>query len=180
MPVPRANAQMEVKIFGRARLSRAAPIYALHRSARQSLALPGRSSRPSVAAFTLIELIVVILIIAVLMGLAFPAFQGLQNQAKRAQARNDLVQIVTAVNAFYAEYGRYPLADLRHDLRPRRHLECCALQRIAGHARADTKSATNSLHLAAGGKGSSQTAFRHRNQHRRRPIFRSLGRGLPR
>ncbi len=101
---------MEVKLFGRARLSRAAPIYALHRSARQNLALPGRSSRPSVGAFTLIELIVVILIIAVLMTLAFPAFQGLQNQMKRAQARNDLAQIVAAVNAFYTEYGKYPLA----------------------------------------------------------------------
>jgi prepilin-type N-terminal cleavage/methylation domain-containing protein len=101
---------MEIKNFGRARLSRAAPIYAPDRSARQSLALPGRSSRSSVSAFTLIELLVVIMIIAVLLGLAFPVFQGVQNQARKAQARNDLVQIVTAVNAYYTEYGKYPLA----------------------------------------------------------------------
>ena len=81
--LPRANAKMEMKVFGRARLRRAASIYALHRSARQSLALPGRSPRPSVAAFTLIELLVVIVIIAVLLGLAFPVFQGVQNQAKK-------------------------------------------------------------------------------------------------
>jgi prepilin-type N-terminal cleavage/methylation domain-containing protein len=100
---------MEMKASGRARLSRAAPIYALHRLARQSLALPGRWSRPSEAAFTLIELLVVISIIAVLIGLLFPVFQGVQNQARKAQARNDLVQIVTAIGAYYTEYGKYPL-----------------------------------------------------------------------
>ena len=95
--------------LGRARLCRAAPIYARHRSVRRSLALPGCSSRPSARAFTLIEMLVVIVIIVVLMGLAFPVFQGVQNQARRTQARNDLMQIVTAVNAYYAEYGKYPL-----------------------------------------------------------------------
>ena len=99
----------ELDTSGRARLCRAAPIYARHRSTRQSLALPGCSSRPSARAFTLIELLVVIVIIAVLMGLAFPVFQGVQNQTRRAQARNDLMQIVSAVSAYYAEYGRYPL-----------------------------------------------------------------------
>jgi prepilin-type N-terminal cleavage/methylation domain-containing protein len=94
---------------GRARLCRAAPLYTRHRSARRSLALPGCSSRPSVAAFTLIELLVVIAIIALLIGLAFPVFQGVQNQAKKAQSKSDLVQIVTAVTAYYAEYGKYPL-----------------------------------------------------------------------
>jgi prepilin-type N-terminal cleavage/methylation domain-containing protein len=108
MPFPGANAKMEMKSFGGARLSRAGPIYALHRLARHSLALPRRSTRPSVA-FTLIELLVVISIIAVLIGLLFPAFQGVQNQARKTQARNDLAQIVTAVNAYYAEYGKYPL-----------------------------------------------------------------------
>ena len=78
--------------------------------ARQSLALPMHSSRPSLDAFTLIELLVVIVIIAILMGLAFPAFQAVQNQAKKTQAKNDLVQIVTAVNAFYTEYGKHPTA----------------------------------------------------------------------
>ena len=107
--------------FGRARLCRAAPIYARHRWARpvtqperarpgfQSLALPECYSRPSVAAFTLIELLVVIAIIAILLRFAFPVFQGVQNQARKAQARSDLVQIVTAVTAYYTEYGKYPL-----------------------------------------------------------------------
>ena len=104
MPVPGADAEMEMKLsgpFGRARLCRATTIQT--KTARQSLALPAH-------AFTLIELLVVIVIIAVLMGLAFPVFQGVQNQAKKAQAKNDLIQIVTAVNAFYTEYGKYPSA----------------------------------------------------------------------
>jgi prepilin-type N-terminal cleavage/methylation domain-containing protein len=109
MPFPGADAKMEMKAFGRARLCQAAPIYAPHRSARQSLALPGRSSRSRLAAFTLLELLVVIMIIAALMGLAFPVFQGVQNQGRKAQARNDLVQIVTAISAYYTEYGKYPL-----------------------------------------------------------------------
>jgi prepilin-type N-terminal cleavage/methylation domain-containing protein len=95
--------------FGKARLCRAATIHTRPRMARQSLALPMHSSRPSLGAFTLIELLVVIVIIAILMGLAFPAFQAVQNQARKTQAKNDLVQIVTAVNAFYTEYGKYPL-----------------------------------------------------------------------
>lgn len=77
---------------------------------RQSLTLPGYSSRPSLPAFTLIELLVVIAIIAVLAGFLFPVIQGIQNQARNTQTRNDLMQIVTAVNAFYTEYGKYPLA----------------------------------------------------------------------
>ena len=112
MPLPRADAEMEMKVhdtFGRARLCRAATIHTPPRTARQSLALPRHSSHPRPHAFTLIELLVVIVIIAVLMGLAFPVFQGVQNQARKTQARNDLMQIVTAVNAYYAEYGKYPL-----------------------------------------------------------------------
>lgn len=100
---------MEMKAVGRARLRRAAPIYAPDRAARQSLAPPGCSSRPCLAAFTLIELLVVIMIIAILVGLAFPVFQGVQNQTRKTQARNDLVQIVTAISAYYTEYGKYPL-----------------------------------------------------------------------
>jgi prepilin-type N-terminal cleavage/methylation domain-containing protein len=95
--------------FGGARLCRAASIYARHRSARQSLVLPGCSSRPRAPAFTLIELLVVIAIIVILIRFAFPVFLGIQNQARKAQAKSDLVQIVTAVTAYYAEYGKYPL-----------------------------------------------------------------------
>lgn len=94
MPVPRANAKVEMKI-------------AQPQLARRSLA---RSRPPLPAhAFTLIELLVVIAIVAVLASIAVPVFQGVQNQAKKAQARNDLTQIVIAVNAFYTEYGKYPV-----------------------------------------------------------------------
>src|SRR5881275_1382949 len=100
MPFPRANAEMEVKIFS------VAAVCDRRRVARHSSAVADRRYRRT--AFTVIELLVVIVIIAVLIGLAFPVYQGVQNQAKKTQAKNDLVQIVTAVNAFYVEYGRYP------------------------------------------------------------------------
>lgn len=82
MPLPRANAKMEMK-----------------------RRFPGRANG---RAFTLLELLVAILIIAVLMSVAFPVFQSAQNQARKTQARSDLTQIVIAVNAFSTEYGRYP------------------------------------------------------------------------
>ena len=111
MPVPRANAEMEMKII----ISSGAAVYDRRRVARKRSAVTDRRSRRSRTrlgekAFTLIELLVVIAIIAILMGLAFPVFQSVQTSAKKTQAKNDLVQIVTAVNAFYTEYGRYPLA----------------------------------------------------------------------
>src|SRR5450759_2957548 len=94
MPLPRANAEMEMKLF---------PVAAVI-DRRYSV-----SSLRHLGAFILIELLVVIVIVAVLMGLAFPVFQGVQNQAKKTQAKNDLMQIVTAVNAYYSEYEKYPL-----------------------------------------------------------------------
>jgi prepilin-type N-terminal cleavage/methylation domain-containing protein len=101
MPVPGADAKMEMKI-------------SKWRDGRCPVPNIGDATAgvpPSRAAFTLIELLVVIVIVAILMGVAFPVFQGVQNQAKKAQAKNDLVQIVTAVNAFYTEYGRYPTSE---------------------------------------------------------------------
>ena len=92
MPLPRADAQMEMSRFNHSEFG--------VRHSTLGIRL---------AAFTLIELLVVIAIIAVMIGLAFPVFQGVQNQARKAQAKSDLVQIVTAVTAYYAEYGKYPL-----------------------------------------------------------------------
>ncbi len=104
MPLPRADAKMEMKLYNHS-------ILGVRRSPRRSSsrAKAGSKFGVRIVAFTLIELLVVIVIIAVLMGLAFPVFQGVQNQARKTQARNDLMQIVTAVNAYYTEYGRYPL-----------------------------------------------------------------------
>ncbi len=72
MPLPRANAEMEMKLF---------PVAAVI-DRRYSV-----SSLRHLGAFTLIELLVVIVIVAVLMGLAFPVFQGVQNQAKRRKPK---------------------------------------------------------------------------------------------
>jgi prepilin-type N-terminal cleavage/methylation domain-containing protein len=117
MPLPRANAEMEMRLF-----SRFAQGWGAHAPPRAGFgASPKHAFREEFAiteagalprgerAFTLIELLVVITIIAVLIGLAFPTYQGIQNQAKKMQAKNDLLQIVTAVNAYYNEYGKYPL-----------------------------------------------------------------------
>jgi prepilin-type N-terminal cleavage/methylation domain-containing protein len=104
MPLPRADAQMEMNLFAVVGRNSVEP------EKDVASVTPGSTeSRPTDAAFTLIELLVVIMIIAILMGLAFPVFQGVQNQARKTQARNDLMQIVIAVNAYYTEYGRYPL-----------------------------------------------------------------------
>src|SRR5947207_2103029 len=137
MPVPRANAKMELKCYRGGCPQPQTKISAREDTRRHSnenivQTNPRRDNagamrqrtveraganesnalqrRPDARAFTLIELLVVIAIIALLMGLLFPAYRAVQNQARQTQAKNDLTQIVAAVNAFYTEYGRYPLA----------------------------------------------------------------------
>ena len=101
MPVPGANAEMEMRTSSR-RDGRC-PVPKIRDA---TAGVP-----PTTLAFTLVELLVVIVIIAILLRFAFPVFQAVQNQTKKTQAKNDLIQIVTAVNAFYTEYGRYPTSE---------------------------------------------------------------------
>ena len=87
------------------------------------------------------------------------------------------MQIVTAVNAYYTEYGKYPLADLRHDLRPRpRRMR--ALQRTACHARA-TQNPRQIVFSPRRTRRIQSIPVPASVPLRRRPIFRSLGKALP-
>src|SRR5438552_6548983 len=136
MPVPRANAKMELKCYRGGCPQPQTKIFAREDTRRYSNETivqtnPTRDNagamrqrtveraganesnalqrQPDARAFTLIELLVVIAIIAILIGLLFPAYRAVQNQARQTQAKNDLTQIVNAVNAYYTDYGKYPL-----------------------------------------------------------------------
>ena len=71
------------------------------------------SSKPKLAAFTLVELLVVIAIIGVLIALLLPAVQAAREAARRAQCLNNLHNLGLSVHTYASARGSLPPADLR-------------------------------------------------------------------
>jgi prepilin-type N-terminal cleavage/methylation domain-containing protein/prepilin-type processing-associated H-X9-DG protein len=65
-------------------------------------------SRPTRAAFTLVELLVVITIIGVLMGLLLPALNSVRESMRQTQCKNNLHQLGTAALEHLTTQGHYP------------------------------------------------------------------------